>query len=163
MTSNLLGEMVILAGKLVSIIEKNSDVIAEEWVKEVTTLPYTRSYWNQPLDELHERAASVCRRIGYFVDKRMPRERLAAFYRRMGGTRKEEGYPVEEVVMALFLLKRQIWLFIMQEGFLSTHLELYQALELNNRVVLYFDRAVYHVAQAYSDAEEKEETGKNSQ
>ncbi|HEY5501987.1 MAG TPA: hypothetical protein VIJ97_01620, partial [Candidatus Anoxymicrobiaceae bacterium] len=68
----------------------------------------------------------------------------------------EAGYGVEEVVMALMLLKRHVWLYIVQEGFLKTNLELYQALELNNRVVLYFDRAIYYVTEAYSEEDEKE-------
>jgi len=146
----------ILAGKLVRTIEKNSDIIADRWVQEVTSSRYTRSYWREDSEDLHNRAEGVCRRIGYFLDRRFPKEKLASFYRRMGKARKEQGYPVEEVIMALFLLKRQIWLFILQEGMLSSHLELYQALELNNRVVLYFDRAAYYVTLAYSEEEEKE-------
>ena len=147
----------VVATKLVKIIEKNSSTIAERWVDDVTTLPYTRSYWNVPRDELQERAESICDRIGYFLGRRLPRERLASFYKRLGQTRREQGYAVEEVVMALMLLKRHIWLFVLQEGFLTTNLELYQALELNNRVVLYFDRAIYYVAQAYSEEDDKEE------
>lgn len=147
----------ILATKLVKIIEKNSDVIADRWVDDVTTLHYTRSYWNVPRDELHERAASVCNRMGYFLGRRLPKERLASFFKRVGKSRRADGYPVEEVVMAFLLLKRHIWLFVLQEGFLTTNLELYQGLELNNRVVLYFDRAIYYVTQAYSEEDEKEE------
>jgi hypothetical protein len=147
----------VIATKLVKIIEKNSSTIAERWVEDVTTLPYTRSYWNVPREELQERTESICDRIGYFLGKRLPRERLAAFYRRLGQTRREQGYGVEEVVMALMLLKRHIWLFVLQEGFLTTNLELYQALELNNRVVLYFDRAIYYVTQAWSEEDDKEE------
>jgi hypothetical protein len=147
----------VIATKLVKIIEKNSSTIAERWVDDVTTLPYTRSYWNVPREELQERAESICDRIGYFLGKRLPRERLAAFYRRLGQTRREQGYSVEEVVMALMLLKRHIWLFVLQEGFLTTNLELYQALELNNRVVLYFDRAIYYTTQAWSEEDDKED------
>ena len=150
----------IVASKLVKIIEKNSDVIADKWVDEVTTSPYTRSYWNVSREELQERAASICQRIGYFLGKRLPRERLASFYRRVGQARRAQGYELEEVVMALLLLKRQIWLFVMQEGFLNINLELYQGLELNNRVVLYFDRAIYFVAQAYSEEDQKEAAAK---
>lgn len=150
----------VVATKLIKIIEKNSDTIADKWVDEVTTSPYTRSYWNVSREELQERAASICQRIGYFLGKRLPKERLAAFYRRIGEARRAQGYEVEEVVMALLLLKRQIWLFVMQEGFLNINLELYQALELNNRVVLYFDRAIYFVAQAYSEADRKEAAAK---
>jgi len=140
----------------VKIIEKNSSVIADRWVDDVTTLPYTRSYWNEPREELQARAESVCSRMGYFLGRRLPREKLAAFYKKLGDSRREQGYAIEEVVMALFLLKRHIWLFILQEGLLTTNLELYQALELNNRVVLYFDRAVYYVTQAYSEADARE-------
>ncbi|MBU1670928.1 MAG: RsbRD N-terminal domain-containing protein [Actinobacteria bacterium] len=147
----------IVASKLVKIIEKNADIIADRWADDVTTLPYTRSYWNVPRELLHERAASVANRLGYYVGRRLPKERLASFYRRLGMTRREEGYQVEEVVMALMLLKRHIWLFVLQEGFLTSNLELYQALELNNRVVLYFDRAIYYVAQAWGEADDKEE------
>ena len=150
----------IVATKLIRIIEKNSDVIAEKWVDEVTTSPYTRSYWNASREDMQERAASICQRIGYFLGKQLPRERLAAFYRRVGQARRAQGYEVEEVVMALLLLKRQIWLFVMQEGFLNIGLELYQGLELNNRVVLYFDRAIYFVAQAYSEEDQKEAAAK---
>ncbi|HEY5527458.1 MAG TPA: hypothetical protein VIK02_07745 [Candidatus Anoxymicrobiaceae bacterium] len=146
----------VVATKLVKIIEKNSSVIADRWVDDVTTLPYTRSYWNAPREELHERADSVCNRMGYFLGRRLPREKLAAFYKRLGEARRADGYGVEEVVMALMLLKRHIWLFVLQEGFLTTNLELYQALELNNRVVLYFDRAIYYVTQAYSELDDKE-------
>jgi hypothetical protein len=146
----------IVATKLIKVIEKNSDIIAEEWVDEVTTSPYTRSYWNVGREELHERAASICQRMGYFLGRQLPKERLASFYRRIGEVRRSQGYQVEEVVIALLLLKRQIWLFVLKEGFLTANWELYQALELNNRVVLYFDRAIYFVTQAYSEQDKKE-------
>lgn len=149
----------ILASKLVKVIENNSDLIADRWADDIQTLPFTRSYWNVPREELHERAASVCRRMGYFLGQKFPRERLAAFYRRLGETRRAQGYEVEEVVMALLILKRHVWLFILQEGLLTTNIELSQALVLNNRVVLYFDRAIYYVTQAYSEMDEKEAKG----
>lgn len=150
----------VLASRLIKIIEKNSDVIADRWVEDVITLPYTRSYWNIPRDVLHERAESVCNRMGYYLGRRLPKERLAGFYRKMGKARRADGHPVEDVIMALFLLKRHIWLFVLQEGLLTTNLELYQALELNNRVVLYFDRAIYYVTQGYAEEDEIEASGK---
>ncbi len=152
----------IIASKLVKIIEKNSDVIADRWVDDVSTLQHTRSYWNVPPDELHERAASVCRRMGYYLGRTLPKEKLAAFYRRIGKSRRSQGYPIEEVVMALLLLKRHIWLFVLQEGLLTTNIALYQALELNNRVVLYFDRAIYYETQGYFEEEEKERAAEDS-
>lgn len=152
----------IVAGKLVRIIEKNSDIIAENWADEVTSSPYTHSYRNVPRDDLEERADSVCRRMGYFLSKRLPRERLAAFYKNIALARRAAGYSVEEVVMALMLLKRHVWLFVLKEGLLTANLELYQALELNNRVVLYFDRAIYYVTLAWAEEDDREERGEPS-
>ncbi len=146
----------IIASRLINTIEKNAEIIAESWADDVTTLPYTRSYWNVPRDELIERALSVCRRMGYFLSKRLPKEKLASFYRRLAQTRRAQGYQVEEVVMALLLLKRHVWLFVLREGLLDTSIALSQALVLNNRVVLYFDRAIYYVTQAYYELDEKE-------
>jgi hypothetical protein len=37
----------------------------------------------------------------------------------------------------------------MREGLLDTTLELYQAIELNNRVIRFFDRAIYFTAVGY--------------
>lgn len=146
----------ILASKLVKLIERNSDVIAEKWADDVSTLPYTRSYWNVPFEELQDRAARVCNRMGYFLGRRLPREKFQSFYKRVAEARRAQGYDVEEVVMALLLLKRHIWLFVLQEGLLTSNIDLSQALLVNNRVVLYFDRAVYYVTLAYSELDEKE-------
>lgn len=147
----------VIATNLIRIIEKNSSAIADRWVDDVTTSPHTRSYWNESQEELHKRAENVCSRMGYFLGRRLPRERLASFYKRLGQARREQGYAAEEVVFALMLLKRHIWLYILQEGLLRTNLELYQALELNNRVVLYFDRAIYYVTQAWYEEDVKED------
>lgn len=112
------------------------------------------------MDVLHERADSVCKRIGYFLGRRLPKKKLARFFTRLGKVRREEGVPLEEEVMALLLLKRHIWLYVLQEGLLTTNLELYQALELNNRVVLYFDRAIYYMTLGYEQEEDDENSGR---
>jgi len=41
------------------------------------------------------------------------------------------------------LIKRHIWLHLLAEGIMTTNIEVYQALDVNNKVVLYFDRAIY--------------------
>jgi hypothetical protein len=41
----------------------------------------------------------------------------------------------------------------MTEGFLDTALDMYKALELNNRVILFFDRAILYTAVGYEKAD----------
>jgi hypothetical protein len=43
---------------------------------------------------------------------------------------------------------------VISEGLTQTNLEIYQALELNNQVVLYFDRAIYYSTMGYMEAME---------
>ena len=63
---------------------------------------------------------------------------------------------MEEVVMTLVLIKRYLWLHLLEGGLMTTRLELYQALELNNKVVLYFDRAIYFAIIGYKEARAKD-------
>lgn len=45
------------------------------------------------------------------------------------------------------------WLKVLAEGLLDTVLDLNQALELSNRVVLFFDRAIYYTTVGYEKVE----------
>jgi len=54
-----------------------------------------------------------------------------------------KGFRMEEMMMLLVLIKRHIWLHLLAEGIMTTNLEVYQALDVNNKVVLYFDRAIF--------------------
>jgi hypothetical protein len=42
-----------------------------------------------------------------------------------------------------------LWRKVLGEGLLDTMLDLYQAIELNNRVMLFFDRAIYFITIGY--------------
>ncbi len=51
--------------------------------------------------------------------------------------------------MSLSLLRRRLWQKVQSEGLLDTALDLFQAMELHNRVVLFFDRALYYAVVGY--------------
>lgn len=53
--------------------------------------------------------------------------------------------------MALMLIKRHLWLYVMENNFLDSSFLLNQALEFNNAVVLFFDRAIYFTTTGYMD------------
>jgi hypothetical protein len=67
----------------------------------------------------------------------------------LGAQRREEGFSLAEVIQALIIARRHIWLKVQSEGFLDTILDLNQAMELSNRVVLFFDRAIVYTAVGY--------------
>ena len=51
------------------------------------------------------------------------------------------------------LLRREIWNFALERHVLDRPLERYRLLELSRRVVLFFDRALYHAARGYEELE----------
>ena len=69
-------------------------------------------------------------------------------YVRLGQTRREEGMPLSQVVMALLLTRRNLWHFVESQG-AETILELRQQLDLELLVVRFFDRAIYHAVRGY--------------
>jgi len=68
---------------------------------------------------------------------------------RLGSSAPERGFALSEVIHALILTRRYIWLKVLADGFLETALEMHQGLDLVNRVILFFDRAIYYTAKGY--------------
>ena len=56
------------------------------------------------------------------------------------------------VVNALILARRHLWLFVDTHTDFSRAIDLYQALEMVNRVILVFDRAIYYAILGYEGA-----------
>ena len=60
--------------------------------------------------------------------------------------------PLCEGIRSLTLLKRILWLFVLDESAIESALELNQMRELNDRIVLFFDRAEYYFIRGYMEA-----------
>jgi hypothetical protein len=101
---------------------------------------------------LYDRAHRVYGHLDKWLSRETTKEVIAEQYLALGKKRREEGFRLSEVVQAFALLRRHLWLEILNEGFLDTALDFQQALMLNNRVVLFFDRATYYMVVGYESA-----------
>jgi hypothetical protein len=54
--------------------------------------------------------------------------------------------------MSLCFIRRRIWKEIELDGLLDTALDLYQALELQTRVSLFFETALYYAMRGYEES-----------
>jgi hypothetical protein len=142
----------LLTRRFVKMIETRADKVAKLWLKEVRQSRHTPTYHHFSEEELFKRAMAIYERLGYWLSPETKQEEIRHFYMNLGRQRYQEGFGIDEVVMAIILLKRYLWLEVLSEGLTQTNLELYQALELNNQVVLYFDRAVYYSIVGYMEA-----------
>jgi hypothetical protein len=145
----------VLTGMLVEIIESDSDKVAETWYRETKDSNYTPSIDGIPEEDALKLATDVYKKLGFWLMRTHGHEVEENYYR-FGERLYRQNFRMEEVVMTLVLIKRYLWLHLLEGGLMTTSLNLYQALELNNNVVLYFDRAIYFSVIGFKAARSKD-------
>jgi hypothetical protein len=141
--------MEYISDKLIKLIENNAKQLSTNWLKDVRNHPTTPTYHAYDERELYDRAFDVYSRLSKWISRETSKEEIYEHFFALGVQRRKEGFAVSEVIQALIITRRHIWLKVMSEGFLDTALDMYKALELNNRVILFFDRAIHFTALGY--------------
>jgi hypothetical protein len=145
--------MEFLSDKLVKLIERDADQLTKKWLSNVQSHPTTPTYHAFDKKTLYHRAFRVYSQLGKWISRETSKEDIAEYYTALGKQRCKEGFALSEVIQALIITRRNIWLKVLSEGLLDTVLDHHQALELNNRVVLFFDRAIYFTSLGYEKTE----------
>jgi len=139
----------MISEKFVRLIKCNIDEIVKYWCNEIKENETTSAFHNFDADVCVPYGASILKELGDWFDENKRPSELREIYIELGKQRALQGLPLEDVVSAHLLLKRHIWLFVLSHGFFSTAFELYQSLELNNRVVNFFDHVIYYIVFGY--------------
>ncbi len=138
-------------GRLVDLIEEHADELTERLVRTVREDPRTIGYGEVGDEALGERAREVYTHLGQWLSK-SSESAVESEYFRLGEVRRAEGIPLSEVVMALLLVRRNLWHFVESHG-ANTSLELRQQLDLELLVVRFFDRAIFHTVRWYESGD----------
>ena len=64
---------------------------------------------------------------------------------------KNKHLPLPELITALALSRKSIWERAQNNRILASPLEIYTALELNNRIIFLYDRFIYYLAKGYCE------------
>jgi hypothetical protein len=138
--------------KLLKLIEDNADELSKRLVKDLLSREETKGYRTLSEDLVRERVRDVYSKLGSWLStEKHASGEIRNVYTELGKKRFREGIPLHEVVLAFMLIKRHLWLYVREKQFFDSAYELYQALELNNRVVLFFDRVIYFVTIGYEE------------
>jgi len=135
--------------KLVDLIERNADELTNCWLADIHKDPNTSTYHHFDQSAVYTRAFRVYSHLGKWISQETSKEEVARDYQELGAERCREGFALSEVIQALILIRRNLWRKVMEEGLMDTAYDLYQAIELNNRVSLFFDRAIFYTACGY--------------
>lgn len=139
----------LLSDTLVSLVGKHARQIAEEWLGDVTTHATTPSYARADRRLLMEHAVTALSQFSRWLSGNEDSAEVATFYRNLGAERRRLGFELPEVISSLSLLRRRIRIHAARQGVWKGAMDAYRAVELVQRVVLFFDKATYHTVQGY--------------
>lgn len=134
---------------LIALIERNAESLTRGWLSIVCSDPDTPTYHDFNRQELYDRAFRVYSQLGKWISHTTTKEAIAQYYAALGAERRREGFALSEVLKALMITRRVLWFKVQENGLLDTALDLHMALQLNNRVILFFDRAAFYTAVGY--------------
>lgn len=144
--------MEALEARLVEIIEGNEDEVALKWYRDVRESNYVPTMQNVSEDEGMRIARTVYENLSkWLLDAK--KVDIKETYGNFGQSLFHRGFRLEEVVQIIVLLKRYLWLHLLEMGLMTTDLNVYQTLELNNKVILYYDRSIYFALIGYGEGQ----------
>jgi hypothetical protein len=140
-----------ISDKLVQCIEENSKVIVERWSSRLKSDPTTASFTQKNIEYVQTEALALIGHLGKWVSYDTTKEEVGKIYAKGGMSYFNMRIPLCEVIRALYTLRRTLWLFIQNESCFDSALELHKMKDLNDRIILFFDRAQYYAIRGYME------------
>ena len=141
----------MLAYRLVRLIETHSQALSNCLLARVQMSEATPDYRNVPQEELKERVHEIYRHLGDWLTNRDEFD-LEQRYLRIGARRARQNVPLSQVVWAIVLTKDNLWEFLKKESVLERPVEVLGELEMLQMLNRFFDRAIYYAAVGYERA-----------
>ncbi len=141
-----------MINKVVSFIDTHIDNFAKAFAKEVEKSRYLTRYKGFEEKELMARGKTLFKTLAKYLKEEMANKEIGKYFVKIGKERYEEGFPLCEVIYALFLIKNIFWKKINEEGFLSSTLEIYIAIETLKKIYDFFDIGAFYIVRGYQEA-----------
>jgi len=140
-----------LSDKLVKIIENKAEIIARRWLNDVMTGKSTPTYASADPEYILKRNLYVVSHFGKWLSGYHDDKEVREFYRNLGAERKREKFALSEVLSAISLTRKHLWEFALSRKMWNKTIDIYMTLELERRMMLFFDRAAYYAAKGYEE------------
>jgi hypothetical protein len=147
-----------MVDRLIDCTERNAEQIAEQWYKTLTTNPRTASFTCMTKDGCLRHAVTIYKNLAQMYFAENCYHAVEKFLDVHGFVEDyfARSIPLEEVIYALVLLRRQVWINAdLQAIWNPVLIDMYQAVESNNRVLLIFDYATFIAARKYRELADK--------
>jgi hypothetical protein len=141
----------MLAYRLVRLIEANSDALAAGLLHRVQNSESTHAYSNVPAEELKQRVYEIYRHLGDWLLGKSEFD-IEARYLEIGARRANQHVPMSQLTMTIILTKENLWEFLKKQSVLDRPVEVFGELELLQLLEQFFDRAIYYSAVGHERA-----------
>ena len=141
----------MLAYRLVRLIETHSDALAAGLLAKVQSSELIRAYRNVPPEELRKRVYEVYRHLGDWLLGKSAFD-IEQRYEEIGTRRVHQGVPISELIWAIILTKQNLWEFLQKESTMDRPVDIFGELEMMQLLDQFFDRAIYYASVGYERA-----------
>lgn len=141
----------MLAYRLVRLIETHSDALASSLLHKVQTSELTTGYRNVPPEELKQRVYEIYRHLGDWLLGKSEFD-IEKRYLEIGAKRASQDVPLSQLTWTIILTKENLWEFLKNESVLDRPVEVFGELEMLQLLDQFFDRAIYYAAMGYERA-----------
>ena len=142
----------MLAYRLVRLIETHSDALAAGLLAKVQSSELTRSYRNVAPGELEQRVYEIYRHLGDWLLGKSAFD-IEQRYEEIGTRRVHQGVPISELIWVIILTKDNLWEFLKKENVMERPVEVFGELEMMQLLDQFFDRAIYYASVGYERAQ----------
>jgi hypothetical protein len=141
--------VMMLAYRLVRLIETHSDSLAGNLLSKVQKSEYCQDYCSKvPEEELRERVYEIYRHLGHWLLGKTELD-VEQRYQEIGRARSRQGVTLSTLIWAITLTKENLWEFLKGQTSTDRPAEVFGEMEMLQLLEQFFDRAVYHAAQGY--------------
>ena len=142
----------MLAYRLVRLIETHSDALAAGLLAKVQNSELTRTYHNVPPDELKQTVHEIYRHLGDWLLGKSAFD-IEQRYEEIGTRRVHQGVPLNELIWVIILTKENLWEYLRKENVMERPVEVFGELEMLQLLDQFFDRAIYYASIGYERAQ----------
>jgi ADP-ribose pyrophosphatase YjhB (NUDIX family) len=143
----------MLSDALVALVRDHSEEIGSLWLADVRSNATTPSYRGIDAGALLRNGMTALSQFSRWLRGDQAEGEIRTFYRTVGRERRGQGFGLHEVLSSLMLLRKHVYGYARTRGVWERPVDVYRVLELDRRLVLFFDRAMYHAARGYDAGE----------
>ena len=131
-------------------VDSYGEEIARLWVQDLRVSAQTPSYGVVSDEELVSASEFALAQVGQYFGGQPADQNIGEWFHKLGETRAAQGLPLPELISAILLLKREVWMTARTHGVWESAMDLQRAVDLNRELGRFFDRAVYYATAGYT-------------